>query len=262
MANILNIDALVAGQADIATLSLQQQIVAVRAMCVGSGRGPTKFAATLTCFLDATSQLSELDEASRHAAQVAKQEDSETTKWREISLSTMNFARSSLAEEQLRAIGLLEDLSCRGASIFQEAQGQNSDAPCRAASKMALQLSAAPCLSAPPGLSALPDCLPVSMPSLSRAKLLLLRPPVAMTKPKYRLKVVPAATVAAISNTEVKVGPANGKSQIVVDKQVVAGANKKLGLVVSSASDESDCQDVCSTRSPSCCLISDAYDSE
>jgi len=257
MAKVANIDALVAGQKHREAHGLEDQIVEVRTLCANSGCGLTKFATTLICLLDVTSQLSELDEAFRQAAQAVNQDDKETSKWREISMTTMKFAQSSLVGQQLRAIEVLQDLSSRGASIHKNPEGQTADASgaCRLALTN-LTLSASAGLSAFPVLSKPPPCPPESTTSVSRVQLLSMRPQVASAKPEASLKIMPVAGVAASWRSWAEIRQVSTSSKKVT---AVRTTSAKLPL---PASDESDAQDVCSTRSPSNCLISDAYDSE
>jgi len=189
MANVGNIDALMVGQADIEALGLSEKIVAVRAMCTDSGRGLTKFATTLICFLEVTSQLEELDQASRQADHAVKH--------------AMTFARTCLAEQQLRTIEVLEDLISHGASILKDPEGQSSEATSVSVSKM----SVPPGLSGPPGLvsplglsSAMPNLEAPAAPSLSITRLLSMRSQVEMTQPTDRIQTLPAASLIAQGN--------------------------------------------------------------
>jgi len=191
MAKVANIDALMVGEADIQPLGLADKIVAVRAMCADSGRGLTKFATTLICFLEVTSQLEELDQASRQAdhAHAVKH--------------AMTFARTCLAEQQLKTIEVLEDLISHGASILKDPEGQSSDASSVPVSKMSVPpgLSGPPGLASPPGLSSpMPNLEAPAAPSLSIARLLSMRCQVEMTQPTDRIKTLPAASLTALGN--------------------------------------------------------------
>jgi len=258
MAKVANMTAPLVGQANVENSGLAAQIDAARAVCAGSGCDSTKFAKTLICLLDVTSQLDELNVALRQAGHSNEQQ---------ILLSTMKFAQASLFEQQLHTIEVLEDLSSRGASIFKDPEGQGIDAPSGMVSQMAMPpgLSAPPGLAAPPCLAAPTSPLPAPAPSLSRATLLSLMPPAAMAKPEYGLKTVPAASLTASwksSRTLRETSAKEAKSKVFVNKREVMAVNKKLAAVMASASDESDFEDACSTCSASSAFTSDAWDSE
>jgi len=184
MTKVVKMDILGVAQAYEASLGLAERIVSARAMCADSGRGLTKFAATLTCLLDVTAQREELNEALRHSDGVVKQ--------------AMQFAHSSLVEQQLRTIEMLEDLSSHGGSILKDPDTRGSEANSLSMRKMSvpLGLSPPPGLAAPLGLSSPMASVGESVPSLSIERLLSMRPRVPMTQPKDRLKTMPAESLA------------------------------------------------------------------
>jgi len=284
MAKVATIDALVVGQTDVEARALADKIVAVRAMCADSGRGLTKFATTLMCFLEVTSQLEELDQASRQADHAVKH--------------AMTFARTCLAEQQLRTIEVLEDLISHGASILKDPEGQSSEATSVSVSKM----SAPPGLSGPPGLvsplglsSAMPNLEAPAAPSLSIARLLSMRCQVEMTQPTERIKTLPAASLTAQGNAFIMrtgaqefvpvVKSDSGLAMSPAAEEFVPSVHK-IGTTLSLSAkqfapgqpqqgscqplinaaffddDESDFEDVNSTCSASSAVTSDAWGSE
>lgn len=140
---------------------LSEQIKQVRKISTANGRALTKFAEMVIFLLEVTMQLSELDAASEQANQAAEYENEETRKWREISATTMEFARTALSAEQARALEVLEDLLSRGASLVQEPELQH-----RAIEKCWIpeaqetqsRIAALAFAAGPPGNSHLGDC--------------------------------------------------------------------------------------------------------
>jgi len=286
MAKVANIDALMVGEADIQPLGLADKIVAVRAMCADSGRGLTKFATTLICFLEVTSQLEELDQASRQAdhAHAVKH--------------AMTFARTCLAEQQLKTIEVLEDLISHGASILKDPEGESSDASSVSVSKMSVPpgLSGPPGLASPPGLSLpMPKLAAPAAPSLSIATLLSMRSQVEMIQPTDRLKTWPAASLTAQGNVFIMrpgaqelvpvVKSDSGPAMSQTAEEFVPSVHK-IGTTLSLSAkefvpehpqkascqpllnaaffedDDGDFEDVNSTCSASSAFTSDAWDSE
>jgi len=241
-------------KAEIETFGLAEQMEAVRAMCADSGRGHTKFAATLICLLDVTAQLAQVDEDSRQA-EVHTQAYEESSKWHQKAISNLKFAKECLVDQQVRVLTELEDLSFGGASILKDVEGQSSDTLCAAAmGKMSTLcgLSGPASFSAPPGLSVPPQSFPEPAPGLSRATLLSMRSHALTGEPESNLKTVAAASIqGSCSRTE--------QGKVAVNKKEVMAVNQKFAAVMASVNDESDFESTCSMPNS---VISDAYDSD
>jgi hypothetical protein len=208
----------------------------------------------------------------------------------------MKFAHSSLAEQQVRTIEMLEDLSFHGGSISKDPEGQSCDSTSVSVSKMSVPpgLSSPPGLAAPPGLSSSMACLKAPARSLSIARLLSMRSQVPLTQSKYRLKTLPAASLMpqgnestmrpdaqefapvvkggslALSPTAEEFVPSVATSVTTLSLSAKEFVPEALGKsscqpLVNAAffdDDESDFEDVNSTCSASSAFTSDAWDSE
>jgi len=177
--------------------ALSKQIADVRSMSADSGRFPTKFTETLLLLSEVTTQLVELDEALVKAAEEQEDEKSEAKKWREISMSTMKFAKTSLVDQQLRAIEILTNLSSRGASILKEPEPEIAKD-----SSVSYEKPAAPMVLAvppPPGLSLAPPpgLAPPPPPSPPKA----VGQDIPITTIEQTSKTVDTATVSGIAAT-------------------------------------------------------------
>jgi len=154
--------------------TLAEQMDAVRSMSKGGGSGSNKFADTLLLLSEVTAQLAELDEQCLQAMMPGENENAEARKWREISASTMKFAQTSLLDQQLRAIEILQDLSLRGCSVIKgpdQDSGEihtipecnsisNASGALKGESKSCTRSTSKGVFTPPPGLSAPPGLEP------------------------------------------------------------------------------------------------------
>jgi len=109
-----------------------------------AGTAPNDFAKNLLELLEVSTKLNQFDE-------MASAADAETTsveaqQWREISLMTMQHARTHLVEQQQRLIEGLRGLSESGASLYKAGLSQE-------AKPNQMAVKPPPGLAAPPGLS-------------------------------------------------------------------------------------------------------------
>jgi len=83
------------------------------------------FAKSILKLLEVTTRISQLDELMVDALSAGETETPETSKWKEISAMSGQFARTSLVDRQLAAIDELLDISVRGGSLVKEASEQS-----------------------------------------------------------------------------------------------------------------------------------------
>lgn len=203
-----------AGQPD---AELLEKMTAAKAMLKKGAKGAmTTFAETLLVLLEVTSQLAELDATCQEAMQAPANENDDTRKWREISHSTLQFARTSLQDQQLRAIEVLQDLSERGGSMVTDPDQARSADPL---SKLIVpQIQAAglgkgpppgfSCVGPPPGLPALPaPVAPVTRPPPGFEALPSTTP---TTSPTYLSRPKALSAPVAVCHTTSAATPSGG----------------------------------------------------
>lgn len=114
-----------------------------------AGTAPNDFAKNLQELLEVSTKINQFDEMASAAS--AETITDEAQKWREISLMTMQHARTHLVEQQQRLIHQLRGASDKGASLWQDAVQSPEVKPALTAVKPAVQPP--PGLVTPPGLS-------------------------------------------------------------------------------------------------------------
>merc|ERR1719194_312406 len=83
-----------------------------------AGTAPNDFTMSLMQLLEVSTKINEFDEMASTAN--AETTTDEAQKWREISLMTMQHARTHLVEQQQRLIEALRGLSESGASLYRD----------------------------------------------------------------------------------------------------------------------------------------------